>query len=94
MGTHPDFRGPSTPLEYATSHAFQDAYLAFARDPINGLANVNWDPYQHLGESDVREFGFGVPAQDMTLAHQESLCNGTLPVFSVTECSLEKRRCP
>ena len=94
MGTHPNYRGPSTPLEYATSHAFQDAYLAFARDPVHGLADMNWKPYQHLGGSTVREIGYGVPVQDMALTHEESLCNGTVPVFEVTECSLEHPRCP
>jgi hypothetical protein len=58
LGTYPNYRSPSTPLEYATSHTFQDAYLAFAGDPVNWLANVNWDPYRHLGEPDVREFGY------------------------------------
>jgi carboxylesterase type B len=94
MGTHPDFRGPSTPLEYATSHAFQDADLAFARDPVNGLATVNWKPYKHLGDHSVREIGYGVPLQDMSLTHEESLCDGVNPVFDVTECSLEHPRCP
>ena len=67
------FRTPSTLLEYATSHVFQDAYLAFARDPVNELATVNWGPYRHLGQPEVREFDFGVPAQDRNL-HTQRAC--------------------
>lgn len=37
MGTHPNFRGASTPAEEATSEAMQDAFAAFARDPWGGL---------------------------------------------------------
>ena len=79
MGTHPDFRGPSTPLEYATSHAFQDAYVAFASDPVNGLANQDWTPYTQLGADNVREFGAGVAAQDTSVGSTEALCNGPVP---------------
>ena len=78
MGTHPNYRGPSTPLEYATSHAFQDAYVAFASDPENGLAAQDWLPYGALGEADVREFGGGVAAQDISVASDESQCNGSM----------------
>jgi cholinesterase len=93
MGTHPNFRGNSPPFEYATSHAFQDAYLAFARDPIDGLASVNWKPYQSLGEHNVREIGYGVPVQDMNLTRMEGLCDGVNAVFTVDQCSLEQPRC-
>lgn len=78
MGTHPDFRGPSTPLEYATSHAFQDAYVAFASDPTNGLASQDWMPYT-VGANDVREFGAGVAVQDTNVRAIEAMCNGAVP---------------
>ena len=94
MGTHPNFRGNSPPFEYATSHAFQDAYLEFARDPVNGLSSVNWKPYQSLGEHTVREIGYGVPVQDMNLTRMEGLCDGVNAVFTVDQCSLEQPRCP
>ncbi|KAI7482988.1 acetylcholinesterase [Hortaea werneckii] len=74
FGTHPNFRGPSTPLEYATSHAFQDAYVAFARDPEHGLAMQDWQQYSRLGEDTVREFGAGVAAQDTSIGSTEDLC--------------------
>ncbi|KAF3763180.1 alpha/beta-hydrolase [Cryphonectria parasitica EP155] len=50
MGTHPDFRGPSTPQEYATSEAFQDAYVAFAREGVAGLEAQAWNEYAALGQ--------------------------------------------
>lgn len=75
MGTHPNFRGNSTPEEYATSHAFQDAYVAFARDPENGLVGQNWKPYATLGSEEVRGFGRDrVPAEDVSIASTEALC--------------------
>lgn len=79
MGTHPDFRGPSTALEYATSHAFQDAYVAFASDPTNGLASQNWTTYTQIGAGNVREFGAGVAAQDISVGSLEALCDGAVP---------------
>ncbi|KAK5135196.1 hypothetical protein LTR08_005583 [Meristemomyces frigidus] len=79
MGTHPDFRGPSTALEYATSHAFQDAYVAFAGDPVDGLAGQDWAPYR-VGSGSVREFGGGVAAQDTSVAVDEGYCNGAVPI--------------
>jgi len=83
MGTHPDFRGPSTLLEYATSRAFQDAYVAFAGDPVNGLASENWMPYAQLGARQVREFGAGPAVQDVSIASTEALCNGTIPASGI-----------
>ncbi|KAJ0123752.1 hypothetical protein J7T55_012221 [Diaporthe amygdali] len=75
MGTHPNFRGNSTPEEYATSHAFQDAYVAFASDPENGLAGQGWKQYTTLGSDEVRGFGRnGVAAEDVSIASTESLC--------------------
>lgn len=74
MGTHPDYRGPSTSLEYATSHAMQDAWVAFARDPVHGLKSQDWDVYKTLGSKQVREFGAGVPAKDISLTDVERQC--------------------
>ena len=77
FGTHPDFRGPSTQAEYATSHAMQDAWLAFAKDPFSGLQGQDWQAYEQFGSNEVREFGAGtVAAQDTSLAQLESRCNG------------------
>lgn len=77
MGTHPDFRGSSTPEEYATSRAFQDAYAAFAWDPAGGLFGQGWTPYRTLGMNQVRAFGKdGVPAQYVSIGYKEALCLG------------------
>lgn len=75
MGTHPKFRGNSTPEEYTTSRAFQDAYVAFAADPDNGLAGQDWKAYTILGSEEVRGFGRdGVAAEDVSIASTEALC--------------------
>lgn len=75
MGTHPNFRGNSSLEEYATSQAFQDAYVAFASDTENGLISQNWKHYTTLGSGEVRRFGKdGVPAEDASIASTEALC--------------------
>lgn len=80
MGTHPNFRGPSTTAEYATSAAFQDAYVAFARDGAAGLEEVGWQQYATLGSGEVRAFGRDeIAAQDWSIASRESLCAGSAP---------------
>lgn len=78
FGTHPNYRGPSTPLEYATSHAMQDAWVAFASDPVTGLKSQDWPVYEKLGAKEVREFGAGVAAQDVSLAGVEGQCEGAM----------------
>jgi len=79
FGTHPNFRGESTPFEYATSHAMQDAWVAFARDGTQGLESTGWSEYDTIGEATVREFGKDVPEQDISLAGLEGKCNGAVP---------------
>jgi cholinesterase len=79
MGTHPNFRGNSTPFEYATSHAMQDAWVAFAKDGTQGLESTGWSEYDTIGEATVREFGDEVPEQDISLAGLEGKCNGAVP---------------
>lgn len=92
MGTHPNFRRDkdtgtgtamdtdtdmSTPAEYATSAAFQDAYAAFARDPARGLEGVGWAAYTVLGSTQVRGFGLeGVPVQNVQVGTYEGFCDG------------------
>lgn len=65
FGTHMEFRGNSTPFEYALSATYQDVYLAFLEDPINGLDNWGWPKYEGLG-GDVMQFG---DMSNLTLAH-------------------------
>ncbi|POS69334.1 carboxylesterase [Diaporthe helianthi] len=54
FGTHMNFRGNSTPFEYAVSHALQDAYLAFVTDPVGGLDLIGWPAYGGRGGSVMR----------------------------------------
>lgn len=82
FGTHPNYRGNSTELEYQTSHAMQDAWVAFANDAVNGLASVGWKPYEELGSATVREFGAGVAAQDIDVKATEAMCDGAVPKAS------------
>ncbi|KAM3157857.1 Chlorogenic acid esterase [Botrytis cinerea] len=42
FGTSEDFRGKNTELEWETSRAMQDAWLAFARKPDGGLEELGW----------------------------------------------------
>ncbi|KAH7024812.1 acetylcholinesterase [Microdochium trichocladiopsis] len=64
FGTHANYRGNSTELEWETSHAMQDAWLAFARDGVEGLAAVDWPVWDNsTGGGVVRVFGDGVPAK-------------------------------
>ncbi|KXT00514.1 hypothetical protein AC578_4073 [Pseudocercospora eumusae] len=79
FGTHADYRGPSSELEYQTSQAMQDAWVAFAKDPVNGLKQLDWMAYEKLGLKEVREFGAGVAAQDIDLASFEAECDGAVP---------------
>ena len=79
FGTHPNFRGHSTPFEYATSHAMQDAWVAFARDGTKGLESTGWSEYEYIGEATVREFGDEVPEKDVSLSGLESKCKGAAP---------------
>ncbi|KAK4444949.1 acetylcholinesterase [Podospora aff. communis PSN243] len=76
FGTDEDFRGPSTPLEKATSYAMQDSWVAFARAGVKGMEEVGWPRYTGVGAqgSLVRVFGAGVPVQDVNLSQQDALC--------------------
>lgn len=42
---------PATPLEYATSAKWQDLYVAFAKDPENGLPALGWPRYSPEGQA-------------------------------------------
>ncbi|KAH8810141.1 Alpha/Beta hydrolase protein [Flagelloscypha sp. PMI_526] len=51
FGTSGDYRGASTPLELATSEKMQDYWLAFAKDPVNGLPALGWNAYKPDGDA-------------------------------------------
>ncbi|KAK7182507.1 hypothetical protein DPSP01_010666 [Paraphaeosphaeria sporulosa] len=49
-----DLRGPDTELEKATSKYYQDAWIAFAKDPVNGLVKYGWPKYDPNAETLVK----------------------------------------
>ncbi|ETN47079.1 uncharacterized protein HMPREF1541_01269 [Cyphellophora europaea CBS 101466] len=81
FGTHPDFRGPSTAFEYETSHAMQDAWVAFAAGGAKGLESTGWKTYTALGDNSVRNFGnatTGEAVGDVALGWSEQRCQGSM----------------
>jgi hypothetical protein len=50
FGTHDIVRGPSPPFEYAVSHRMQDLWLAFMRDPYDGLPQQGWPAFTPRGK--------------------------------------------
>lgn len=66
FGTYNDFRGNGTDFETATSEAMQDLWLAFAKDPENGLQGMGW-PATSTGQlvlfGGSTPWGFGAPDQ-------------------------------
>ncbi|TGO13709.1 hypothetical protein BTUL_0064g00070 [Botrytis tulipae] len=54
FGTYADVGGDGTRFQKDTSEAMQDLWLAFARDPENGLSNAGWPKY---GEGSVEVLG-------------------------------------
>ncbi|KXJ85473.1 acetylcholinesterase [Microdochium bolleyi] len=58
FGTHANYRGNSTQLEWETSFALQDAWVAFARDGGKGLEATGWPVWDNsTGAGVVRRFG-------------------------------------
>lgn len=49
-----DLRGPDTDEEKATSKYYQNAWLAFARDPESGLKDYGWPTYDPSGETLIK----------------------------------------
>lgn len=56
FGTHGNYRGPSTEFQVAVSEAMQDAWRAFADNPLNGLVGKDWLQYTPQRDT-VRWFG-------------------------------------
>ena len=83
FGTHSNFRGESTPFEYAVSYRYQDLYLAFANDPINGLASRGWPAYEPNG-SVLKIGGDGLVTQLMDVKILQDLCVGLDPAPGVS----------
>lgn len=76
FGTHPNFRGDSTPEEYALSTKMQDLYVAFASDGVAGLEAGGWSRYDNsTGRGLIQQFGLdGEVAQLRTADWLERTC--------------------
>lgn len=57
FGTDSEYRGQSTPLEYETSYAMQDAWVAFVARGEAGLLGQGWPVYDTATGGVLREFG-------------------------------------
>lgn len=62
-----DLLGPNTDLEAATSKYMQGAWVAFAKDPINGLSDYGWPIYDPEGSTLV-QLGFEGSAEAVIAA--------------------------
>lgn len=49
-----NLRGPDTKLEKATRKYYQDAWVAFAKNPVNGLVKYGWPKYGPNAETLVK----------------------------------------
>lgn len=75
FGTHPLYRGDSTALEYMTSHAMQDAWLAFVATAGERPSIEGWDAWDEVDGGRVVEFGNGVPARLIDTTEMEESCS-------------------
>ncbi|EOA86135.1 uncharacterized protein SETTUDRAFT_39633 [Exserohilum turcica Et28A] len=78
FGTYGIARGNGTQLERETSERMQDFYLAFAKDPVNGLPDMGWDAYEPEGEALLIAHG-GQAIQKISQSKLESPCDGVKP---------------
>lgn len=69
FGTHPLYRGPSTELEYATSRAMQDAWVAFVASAGRETSVEGWED-----GGQVVEFGNQVAARIIDTSDLEQAC--------------------
>ena len=51
FGTHDIVRGPSPQFAYDVSHRMQDLWLAFMKDPHNGLPEQGWPEFEPNGKA-------------------------------------------
>lgn len=75
MGTHPNFRGNSTPEEYALSTFMQDAWVVFARDDGAALEALGWPRYDNsTADGLIMQLGHGDTAHTDTADWLEQRC--------------------
>lgn len=80
FGTHGIARANSTPFEAAVSRQMQDYYLAFAKDPENGLPAKGWYGYEGKSDGESALFGWGhETVQPLADSELESACDEGIP---------------
>jgi acetylcholinesterase len=78
FGTYGIARGNGTEFEREASEKIQDYYLAFAKDPVNGLPAMGWKTYNPSGEAVLFAYE-GQAVQSIKESVLERACNGTTP---------------
>lgn len=78
FGTHDIARGPSTAFETQVSMHMQDYWVAFATDPIHGLAKLGWNAYEP-GGNDVLIGWKDVVSQPIAESKLGAPCDGLIP---------------
>ncbi|KAI1527174.1 PnbA Carboxylesterase type B [Pyrenophora tritici-repentis] len=78
FGTYGIVRGNGTAFEKAVSEKVQDYYLAFAKDPVNGLPQMGWNAYTPSGEAVLIGYD-GEIVQGIEESELEKPCDGVKP---------------
>ena len=78
FGTYGIARGNGTDFEREASEKIQDYYLAFAKDPFQGLPELGWEAYEPSGEAVLFAYEEKV-VQSIKESLLERPCNGTTP---------------
>lgn len=82
FGTHYEFRGNSTDLEWQTASAYQDAWVSFAADSSGDLmygAGAKWPRYSASGDTTLVFGGNGTAAMLAPGAYADSFINCSAP---------------
>lgn len=79
-GAHSIARSNSKPLEIAVSEQMQDYWLAFAKDPVNGLPKLGWQGYAGRQDGESMLIGWeNEVVRSIADSELESACNGGVP---------------
>ena len=65
-------------IDTDNSEKVQDYYLAFAKDPINGLPQMGWEAYEPSGEAVLIAYE-GQVVQSVKESALEAPCDGLVP---------------
>ncbi|RAR11819.1 para-nitrobenzyl esterase [Stemphylium lycopersici] len=78
FGTYGIARGNGTEFQRMVSEKVQDYYLAFAKDPVNGLPSMGWEAYEPSGEAVLIGYE-GEVVQSVKESALEAPCDGLVP---------------